>query len=278
MGQAGAGVALAFLAAVVSASESGQRLAPTYSNATIVNLASGRAGDLAPNTLAAIYGRELSAGTRARDAADLQAGLLPYVLPGTGVTVKVNGLLAGVEYASPEVVVFVVPAELLPGPAQVVLTRNALSGPVVRVELRAAAPALMPYEEGWALARHAGDLSWITAIAPARPGGEVLLYATGLGQTVPPQLNRRVVSERSAIEGLAGFQVVVGEEVLDPSQVVYAGVTPGMAGLYEIRFVLPRSAGEDPEIGIQLGDREGRRRLRVYTRVQPGAAPARSID
>jgi uncharacterized protein (TIGR03437 family) len=243
-----------------------------------VNLASGRAGDLAPNTLAAIYGRELSAGTRARAEADLQAGLLPYVLPGTGVTVKVNGLLAGVEYASPEVVVFVVPAELLPGPAQVILARNALSGPVVRVELLAAAPALMIYEGGWVLARHAGDLSWVTSEAPTRPGEEVVLYATGLGPTVPPQMNRRVVSERSEIEGLSGLRVVVGEEVLDPSQVVYAGVTPGMAGLYEIRLVLPRSTGEDPGIGIQLGDRKGQQRLRIYTRVQPEAAPVRSID
>lgn len=255
---------MACVATVLFASDPGIRQAPSYSAATIVNLASGRAGELAPNTLAAVFGQELATATRARQASDLQGGLLPYVLPGTGVTVKVNGLLAGVEYVAPEVVVFVVPADLLPGPATVVLTRNALNGPQAKVQLQAAAPALLPAEEGRAMARHGAAAAWAVEEDPARPGEEVVLYATGLGPTSPPQSNRKVASERDALEPAGPFGVVVGGRELEARHLTYAGVSPGFAGLYEVRFVLPGGVGKDPEVRIRVGERWSQEGLRVW--------------
>lgn len=273
MGPARVGAALACVATVLFASEPGQRQAPTYSATTIVNLASGKAGELAPNTLAAIYGQELATVTRARQASDLQGGYLPYVLPGTGVTVKVNGLLAGVEYVSPEAVVFVVPADLLPGPAAVVLTRNALNGPRVKVDLQAVAPALVPYEEGRVLARHGPEGAWVTVEDPARPGEEVVLYATGLGQTNPPQVNRMVASGRDALERGGELILEAGGRPVAGSLIAYAGVSPGFAGVYEIRFVLPQRLGPDPEVRLRLGERQSQEGLRLFA-AEDGLAPA----
>ncbi len=275
MGPAGVRAALACVATVLFASEPGLRQAPSYSASSIVNLASGRERELTPNTLAAIFGHELATVTRARRETDLRGGMLPYVLPGTGVTVKVNGLLAGMEYVSPEVVVFVVPADLLPGPATVVLTRNALNGPLARVTLDAVAPALLPYQEGRALARHGQDGNWVTEEEPAQPGEEVVLYATGLGPTNPPQANRKVASERDELEAAGQLGVQLGGRELEARQLVYAGVTPGAAGIYEVRFVLPRGLGRDPEVRIRLGERPSQEGLRLFAAEDGGALAAK---
>lgn len=276
MGPASARAALACVATVLFASDSGIRQAPSYSAATIVNLASGRAGELAPNTLAVIFGRELATVTRARQASDLQGGLLPSVLPGTGVTVRVSGLLAGVEYVSPEAVVFVVPADLMAGPATVVVTRNALSGPAIRVSLQARAPALLPYEEGYVLARHAEDGAWVSREQPARPGEEVILYATGMGPTNPPQENRKVASERDALEEADEVVLEVGGWELAPGGMTYVGVSPGTAGIYEIRLILPEGLESDPEVRLRLGGKESQEGLRLLAK--PGGPPPASKE
>lgn len=273
--------ALACLAAVLSASPPpGERQAPSYSAASVVNLASGRAGDLAPNTLAAVYGDDLASTTRARTDADLQNGILPSVLPGAGVTVKVNGLLAALEYASPAVVVFVVPPELLPGPAQIVVTRNALNGPTVKFQLKDIAPALLPLEQGRLLARRASDNVWITAQNPAAPGQEIILFATGLGPTLPPQTNRKVAPERSAIALESDLSVLIDGSPLPRASILYAGVSPGTAAIYEIRILLPQSLASAPEIQISLGGQttESGAFLHFLSEPQPAAPAPRSID
>ena len=71
---------------------------PSYSAASIVNAADNLAGPLAPNTIATIYGTGLAYGTKWLTADDIRAGLLPTVLPGTGVRIKVGGIPARLEY------------------------------------------------------------------------------------------------------------------------------------------------------------------------------------
>ena len=40
---------------------------------------------------------------------------------------------------------------------------------------------------------------------------------------------------------------------IDPSLVLYAGVTPGYSGLYQINFTIPADAGTNPEIRVRIG-------------------------
>ncbi len=267
-------LALALLPVAIPARDPDSRQAPAYSAASIVNLASGRMADLAPNTLAVIYGDQLASTTRSRQDSDLQGVILPYVLSGTGVTVKVNGLLAGIEYVSPDAVVFIVPPELDPGPALIVLTRNALNGPSVLTELKPTAPALIPFENGRPLARAGSNLEWITAARPLAPGDEVILYGTGLGPTIPPQTNRRVASAPAAIQDALRIQLDGAD--LDPRCLSYAGVSQGVAGIYEIRFTLPPFYQPDPEVRLFIGEQGTQPGLRLYT--QPPPPPPRSIQ
>jgi uncharacterized protein (TIGR03437 family) len=49
------------------------------------------------------------------------------------------------------------------------------------------------------------------------------------------------------------FQVYLDGTPLDPSKVLYAGLTPGWPGLYQIDLVLPDDAGPNPEIRVAIG-------------------------
>ncbi len=273
------GVALAFLACATTAWNQTQRQAPSYSADSIVNLASGERGRLAPNTLAAIYGKNLAPYSRARDAGDLQGNTLPYQLSGTGVTVRVGSLLAPVEYISPDVVTFLVPSELRPGPASIVLTYSSLSGPIVRVQLLPAAPAWFLMETGYVLGRHLDSMAWIDEAHPARPGESVVLYAAGLGDSEPVLPYRQVPREQVPLSQFERFRLLLDGVEIAASQLGFVGLTPGFPGVYEVNVVLPERSGHDPEVGIELpGARtEPGTRLRLQpTPPQPDVPPLRS--
>jgi uncharacterized protein (TIGR03437 family) len=231
--------------------------APIYSADSLVNAADNQAGFLAPNTIATLYGKNLAWGTKSLTADDVRGGVLPTVLPNTGVQVLVNGLAATPYYVSPAQINFLVPPNLLPdvlpGHSTVQIVIDGLAGPQISVPLGAAAPALFQLDQQSAIALSA-DWSLITPSASAKPGDAVVLYATGLGQTIPPVGYRELPSSAAPLKQLSDFQVLLDGNPVDPSGIAYAGVAPGCAGLYQINLILPGWTGADPEIRVQIGD------------------------
>lgn len=267
-------------ASAVLAAAPGERWAPAYSQASILNLASGLP-ELAPNTLAVIYGQDLSPIVTSRVEAAPNAAILPTTLLGTGVTVKVNGMLAAIEYASPQAVVFIVPPEFVAGPVSIVLTRNGVNGPTVRVQLQDHAPGLLPLESSWALARDAQTLDWRQPDSPAAPGDEIVLYGTGWGQTLRRAINLQPASQRSELRARDSLAVYLDGIEVPREFISYAGVSPGTAGIYELRLRLPAWTPADPEIRISIGGRPSQEGLRLRvdpSRVQPPEARARSTQ
>lgn len=259
-----ASVGLPALAAwVVFAAEPRAGIAPVYSQATIVPAGSEEAGPLAPNSLVILYGENLSSATISRAGASAAGALMPTGLPGAGVTVKVNGLLAGLEYASPEAIVFVVPPELVPGTARIVVTRNSLNGPTVQVQLVDAAPTLLPLASGWALARRAGSGEWCLPDQGARPGEEILLYGTGWGAVRTPLPNLLIPDRPNELKARSSVRVLLEGIELEPERILYAGLVPGAPGLYQLRLRLPEWSPRDPEIRISVAGRLTRPGLRV---------------
>jgi uncharacterized protein (TIGR03437 family) len=224
---------------------------PSYSSASIVNAASNLPGPLAINTIVSLYGANLAYSTKGITAGDLQAGALPYVLANTGVRIWVNNIAAGIYYVSPTQVNFLVPAVLAPGPAQIVLTLDGLAGPAAAVTIGPSAPALFQLNATTIVAVHA-DGSPITQGAPAIPGEVVILFATGLGQTAPPVSYNEIATKATPI--LAGLQILVNGAPIDSSALLYAGLAPGFAGLYQINVTLPADAAANPEIRLSMGD------------------------
>jgi len=241
------------VALVLSSPLSGQTDdGPSYTAAGIVNAADNQPGPLAPNTLASIYGVRLSYVTAAISPNDILGGVLPTVLPGTGVNVIVGNIAATIYYVSPDQINFLVPADLLPGKSSVQVVLEGHSGPAVAITLAAASPALFQLDAQNAVAVRP-DGSVITPQAPAKPGEIVLLYATGLGQTVPPVPYREVFNQAAPLAELADFKLVLDGAAAESGAVAYAGIAPGFAGLYQINLILPKSTKANPEIQIGFG-------------------------
>src|SRR5438132_9456815 len=109
-------LAMLALGSVLRADTSANREAPSYSGASIVNAADNQPGPLAPNAIATLYGTGLAYITKAISPQDIRGGLLPTILPGTGVRVLVGNLPANIYFVSPTQINFLVPSSLLSGP------------------------------------------------------------------------------------------------------------------------------------------------------------------
>lgn len=243
--------------------------APAYTETGIIDYATAKPGVLTLNSLAVIHGSDLSYVTRARLATDLSGGRYPAALPEANVSVRVRGVAAPVEFASPSVVIFVVPAQMAPGRAEVQVVRQGVAGPRIQVELRAEAPLVYPAEDGFVLARHGVTGEWVDTLSPARPGEEILLYAGGLGQLVPPLREMQAPLGRIPIEKRAQLRVLIDGLELQRNEITYAGSLPGFAGIYEVRFKLPAAVPEDPEIGLRLGEAASIKGFRLPLRYPP---------
>lgn len=240
------------------------REAPSYSGASIVNAADNQPGPLAPNAIATIYGTNLATTTKAVASSDLQGGLLPTVLPNTGVHVIVGGLLAGIYFVSPNQINFLVPSILIAGTTQVTVTINGLAGPQVSVKIAASSPAFFQLDSTSVIAAHA-DGSVVTSDSPAKAGEYIVLYATGLGQVVPPLSDRELPTRIASIALLSQLQVMLDSVPLDRSLILYAGVSPGFGGLYQINLKLPDSLGSNPQIQVALAGQTSPAGVKLWT-------------
>jgi uncharacterized protein (TIGR03437 family) len=237
--------------------------APIYSADSLVNSADNQSGWLAPNTIATLYGKNLAYTTKTLTSDDVRGGFLPTVLPTTGVRILVNGLPGNPYYVSPTQINFLVPPNLLPGPATVQLVIDGLAGPPIPVTLGPAAPALFQLDQQTVIATRT-DGTLITPATSAKPGDVVVLYATGLGQFVPPVGYGELPSAAAPLKTLSDFQVFLDGNPVDSSAIAYAGAAPGFAGLYQINLILPGSTGRNPEIRIAIGNAAGIAGLHIF--------------
>lgn len=238
---------------------------PSYSAAGIVNASNDSGGPFAPGSAVTIFGTGLARDKHALVESDLvkcdaSPGLcLPVEM--NFVRVYVNGYPAPMLYVDPWQINFLIPSNLIPGPA-VIQVLSGIYGPEVTVTLVDAAPALFPMAGGYAIATDASG-KLLTADAPAHPGDTVVVYVTGLGYTSPnPGLG---AIPNSAWPAVAAVKVALNGTALDPVRIKYAGVTPGSAGLYQVNLVLP-DAGADPEIVVSAGSSAGQGGLKLAMR------------
>ena len=226
--------------------------APVYSAASIANSAANVAGYYTPNSFLSIYGQNLAMATRAISSADIHNGQLPTALPGVDVRVLINNIPGNIYYVSPVQVNVLIPTILIAGPATVQLINNGLAGPPVTIALASAAPVLFQSDATTIAATH-GNGPLVTQTTPAQRGEVVVLYATGLGATSPATIPNQIPQSAASITERADFRVVLNGAAVDPGLVLYAGVTPGFAGLFQINLQLPEDAPSNPEVRIGYG-------------------------
>lgn len=222
--------------------------APYYTQASIANTAAAIANYYAPNTFVTVYGVNLAFTTVALNQGDIAAGTLPTALPGTGVRVLINSILADIYYVSPGQINLLIPNYLTAGPAVLQIEADGLAGPAIPITLGAVAPAMYEIDANTISATHLNGQT-ITANAPAQPGEVIVLYATGLGPTLPEQLPNQIPTGAATL-ATPGFGVWLNGTAVDPSLILYAGVTPGYAGLYQVNVMLPADVAPNPELQI----------------------------
>lgn len=229
-----------------------RQAAPSYTLSSIVNAATIESVPLAPNAIGTVFGQDLAYATRGLMAGDIRDNTLPTLLSGTGVRVLIRNIPAQIYYVSPGQINFLVPANLMPGPANLQVVRDGLAGRAVQIQIGSVSPGLFLLAPGVAVTTRP-DGSVVTPEAPARPGDWVVLYATGLGQTAPPQDYGKVAREAARIAAGGEFVLLLDGMPVDPGLVAYVGLTPGFGGLYQINLKLPDAAGTSPEIRIGVG-------------------------
>jgi uncharacterized protein (TIGR03437 family) len=244
------GALAVFAAPCVRADVSTTGNAPTYVAAGIVQAATQTPEPLAPNTIATIYGSNLSWTTYAVQTSDIINGELPTQLE--GVSVLVNGIPCNLFYVSPGQINFLTPYEITTSSAVVLVVRQGAAGPPVTILMGVTAPAFFVWDGNLAVAEHT-DGSLITPQAPAQSGEIIVLYAGGLGRTSPDIASGQVVSVATTILLFAQLQIRLNGAPCPASSILYAGLAPDFVGLYQINLRLPDNLPSNPEIRIAIG-------------------------
>ena len=196
-----------------------------------VNSADFRAGPIAVDSIASIFGVDLA--VRAEGAQSLP---LPVDIAGT--TVTINGLRALLFYVSESQVNFVVPSTLEPGPATIIVSNAAGLYSAGRVEIAAASPALFTRNatgtgDASALATADGvtfQMPPFDVVVNGRPN-ILVLFATGLRRasaTNPNDENGVAESVTVTIDGRT-------------ARTLYAGAQGSFNGLDQINAEMPAS-------------------------------------
>jgi uncharacterized protein (TIGR03437 family) len=226
--------------------------APYYTSAGIVNASDYSPGPFAPASVLSLFGTNLAWTTQAVTPQTLASGGLPTQLAAS--IVCVDNVPVPLLYVSPTQINFLLPSDQIPGEVTVTVVRQGVNGLPVTITLVDAAPALFVMEGGFAIAQDWNtNYTLMTSDAPAHAGNIAVLYATGLGRTIPPWPSGVVAQSAAYITGRNSLQLLLNGVAIDPQLILYAGVTPGYCGLYQINFTIPSGAGTNPEIRVQIG-------------------------
>ena len=190
--------------------------------------------------------------------ATISGDTLPTQL--NNVSVTVNGEPAFVDFIGNTQVNFLVPGDVQPGPAKIVVTSNGLGSAPVALTVAADSPGFFPVgaENGntYIAAQHpdfslVGPTGLITGVTTtgAKAGETIALYGTGFGATIPAAPNSAI---STALPLAHNPTVLIGGV---PATVVFAGLIA--PGLYQINVTVPSGlpAG-DAAVVAALGNGE----------------------
>lgn len=222
--------------------------APHYSNTGlylnplgVVNAASFApiTNPIAPGELLSLYGSGFSTSTT-------QAQSLPLPVSLGGVQVTINAQPAPLFYVSPTQIVVLAPSTIGPSSGVAFATVQVLSGTTasnsVTVYTNNTAPGVFSATGNGVgpAAAQLGDYSLLSSVNPATPGKSVVLYYSGGGTVSPaPQSGAAAPSSPLATVVEPTLAYFGGDQGLT----TFAGLTPGLAGLYQLNSVVPSDPG-----------------------------------
>ena len=212
----------------------------------------GGFSSIAPGSWIEIYGTNLAADSRSWGGSDFNGPNAPKTLDGTRVTV--GGQSAFISYISAGQVNVQVPSNTPVGSQQVIVTTpNGTSGPFA-VTVKTNQPGLLApqlfntggtqyvqavFPDGTTYVAPPGDIPGLTT-RQAQPGETITLYGVGFGPVVPNIPAGQIVLQDNSTA--AATQFLFGQT---PGSVSYAGLAPGLVGLYQFNVVVPSVPDSD---------------------------------
>jgi len=187
-------------------------------------------------SIVALFGSNLSQSTESAKVLPL-----PTSLAGTTVTVGDLELAAPLYFVSSGQINFQLPFEALGGILPIVVTTAQGRSKPMLLTVAPTAPGIFTRTgdgKGKALA-FGPDMQPLDA---ATPGSTMILYATGLGPTDPPSFSGSPGPGTEPLNRAVNLaDVIVGEF---PARVDFAGMAPGLPGVYQLN-VVPQQIGTD---------------------------------
>lgn len=208
----------------------------------IANAASAQQNVAAPGSIISVYGSGLAQST-------VSATSMPLPTQLGGASVQVGVLPAPMFYASPGQINAQVPFETPIGPATIAVTSGGQFMGAAGITIQPTAPGLFTLGDGRAAAINQ-DGSLNTASRPAATGSVVSVYLTGLGAVD----NAVATGAAASAVPLSWATSLVTATVGDNSAaVIFAGLAPNFAGLYQVNVVVPQLAPGDYPLRITAG-------------------------
>jgi uncharacterized protein (TIGR03437 family) len=121
------------------------------------------------------------------------------------------------------------------------------------IDIVPVAPGVTAFPDGTLIAQHGADFSLVDASHPAKPGEILTIYLAGMGATTP------AVQSALPAPSVEPFARVTVQPLVtvdgQNATVLFAGLTPGGVGLYQINFQVPLAAKSGIlEVVVTQGD------------------------
>ena len=234
---------------------------PVIAPSGILNAAS-YLGDIAPGSLATLFGNNLADGTY--QGAQVLGSGNDFLTSVAGVSVSVNGVKAPLIFVSPAQINFQVPWETAPGAVNVQVTSAGGQSAVEQITIAStAAPSMF-------LNNYSTGMAWVTGTAAEgcpisqcalQAGGTYQLWANGLGPKNAPEQDgvgdgATSLNDLSVVGGTASCQLTIGGTA---ATVTYCGAAPGYI-IDQLNFRYPAGipAGAPVEGVLTIGGATGR--------------------
>jgi uncharacterized protein (TIGR03437 family) len=206
-----------------------------------------------PGSWIEIYGSNLAADTRSWAANDFKNINNNIIAPTSldNTSVSIGGQAAFIDFVSPRQVNALVPSNVAPGPQQLTVTSagGTTLGYVITVNPNQpemyAPPAFYINGNQYVAALFADGTTYVlppgtipgVVSRQAKPGETIAIYGIGFGPVTPTNITAgQIVQQSNAIT--TPLLLLFGNT---PATTTYAGLAPGLVGLYQINVVVPSS-------------------------------------
>jgi uncharacterized protein (TIGR03437 family) len=212
---------------------------PVYLNPTgIVNAASYApfTAGVSDGEFLTLYGTGLASSTAV-------ASTVPFPTTLAGVQVLVNGVAAPIYSVSPGAVSVLMPFENTFALAQFQVVNNGASSNFVTEVVNETTPGVFTIPNfnglGDGAILHNADGTVVSSSSPAEPGEYVNVFLTGLG-TVSPSVADGAAAPIGALS--SATNTITADIGGVAATVAFAGLAPGLAGLYQVSLQIPSGA------------------------------------